>query len=275
MALLSSVVWGTSDFIGGLVSRRLPAYLVVATSQAAGLAAVTIAALLIGGFGEDRDWVEPAVFAGVSLAVGLVMFYTALATGQMGVVSPIAALGVLVPVAVGLARGDAPSAITSIGIVVALTGAVSASGPDLRGRTGAKPVVLAALSAICFGIAMVLLAQGAKANPVMSLWGMRTTSVLGLSVGILVVARPRPRVSAMRRRDVWLIAVAGVGDASANLLFSLASLRGYISVVAVLASLYPAMTVLLARVVLQQRLLRVQLVGVAAALGGVVLVSLG
>src|SRR4051812_23420492 len=110
MALMSSALWGTSDFIGGLVSRRLPAYLVVATSQAAGLAAVTVAALLTGGFGENRDWVEPAFFAGVSLAVGLVMFYTALATGQMGVVSPIAALGVLVPVAVGLARGDAPSA---------------------------------------------------------------------------------------------------------------------------------------------------------------------
>ena len=275
MALLSSVVWGTSDFIGGLVSRRLPAYLVVAASQTAGLAAVTVAAFLTGGFGRDLGWVEPAVFAGVSLAVGLVMFYTALATGQMGVVSPIAALGVLVPVAVGLARGDAPSAVTSIGIVVALTGAVSASGPDLHGSTGARPVVLAALSAVCFGVAMVLLAQGARADPVMSLWGMRTTSVLGLTVGILLVARPRPRPSSMQRRDVWLIAVAGVGDASANLLFSLASLRGYISVVAVLASLYPAMTVLLARVVLHQRLLRVQLVGVAAALGGVVLVSLG
>src|SRR5215217_3065432 len=110
MALMSSVVWGTSDFIGGLVSRRTPAYAVVATSQAAGLAAVTVAALVTGGFGGQRGWVAPAMVAGVSVTVGLVMFYTALATGTMGIVSPIAALGVLVPVGVGLIRGDAPSA---------------------------------------------------------------------------------------------------------------------------------------------------------------------
>jgi drug/metabolite transporter (DMT)-like permease len=274
MALMSSVVWGTSDFIGGLVSRRMPAYVVVATSQAAGLAAVTVAALVTGGFGGQRDWVAPAMVAGVSLTVGLVMFYTALATGTMGIVSPIAALGVLVPVGVGLIRGDAPGAVTSVGIAVALVGVVLASGPELRGGTGAKPVLLAALAAACFGLAMVLLAQGARANPLLSLWGMRATSVAGLTIGILLVARPGARL-ALRSRDVPLIVVAGVGDAGANLLFSLASLRGYLSVVAVLASLYPAVTVLLARVVLQQRLLPAQLLGVAAALVGVVFVSLG
>jgi drug/metabolite transporter (DMT)-like permease len=121
---------------------------------------------------------------------------------------------------------------------------------------------------------MVLLAQGARANPLMSLWGMRTTSVAGLIIAILLVARPRAQV-AMRSRDVPLIVLAGLGDAGANLLFSLASLRGYLSVVSVLASLYPAMTVLLARVVLRQRLRPVQFFGVVAALGGVVLVSLG
>jgi drug/metabolite transporter (DMT)-like permease len=274
MALMSSVVWGTSDFIGGLVSRRMPAYVVVATSQAAGLAAVTVAALVTGGFGGQRDWVAPAMVAGVSLTVGLVMFYTALATGTMGIVSPIAALGVLVPVGVGLIRGDAPGAVTSVGIAVALVGVVLASGPELRGGTGAKPVLLAALAAACFGLAMVLLAQGARANPLLSLWGMRATSVAGLTIGILLVARPGARL-ALRSRDVPLIVVAGVGDAGANLLFSLASLRGYLSVVAVLASLYPAVTVLLARVVLQQRLGPAQLLGVAAALVGVVFVSLG
>jgi drug/metabolite transporter (DMT)-like permease len=151
---------------------------------------------------------------------------------------------------------------------------VLASGPELRGGTGAKPVLLAALAAVCFGIAMVLLAQGARADPLMSLWGMRATSVAGLTMGILLVTRPRARL-AMRRRDTPLIVLAGLGDAGANLLFSLASLRGYLSVVSVLASLDRAVTVLLARVVLQQRLHPAQLVGVAAALVGVVLVSLG
>ena len=274
MALLSSAVWGTSDFIGGLLSRRLPVYLVVATSQAAGLTAVTVAALATGGFSDGHGWVAPAIAGGLSLAVGLVLFYRALATGTMGIVSPLAALGVLVPVTVGLLRGDAPSAVTSVGVVVALAGAVAASGPELRGRTGAKPIALAALAAVCFGVAMVMLAQGAKANPLMSLWGMRATSVSGLTLVLLGLTTSGARF-AMRAADVPLIVLAGLGDAGANLLFSFASLRGYLSVVSVLASLYPAMTVVLARVVLRQRLLPVQLAGIAAALGGVVLVSLG
>jgi drug/metabolite transporter (DMT)-like permease len=274
MALLSSAVWGTSDFIGGLLSRRLPVFVVVATSQGAGLTAVTVVALATGGFTDGRGWVAPAIAGGLSLAVGLVMFYRALATGTMGIVSPLAALGVLVPVAVGLLRGDSPSVVTSIGVVVALAGAVAASGPELRGRTGARPIGLAAVSAVCFGITMVMLAQGAKASPVMSLWGMRCTSVSALTLVILVLARPGPGF-AMRGADVPLIVLAGLGDAGANLLFSWASLRGYLSVVSVLASLYPAMTVLLARFVLHQRLLPVQLAGIVAALGGVVLVSLG
>ena len=109
----------------------------------------------------------------------------------------------------------------------------------------------------------------------MSLWGMRATSVSGLALGTLLIGGVGSRLAMRGRRDVPLIVLAGLGDATANLLFSLASLRGYISVVAVLASLYPAMTVLLARVVLQQRLLPTQLAGIIATLGGVVLVSLG
>src|SRR5262245_22102175 len=103
---MSSLVWGTSDFIGGLVSRRTPSHLVVGLSQASGLPAVTVAALVTRGFGHQVDWVAPAIIAGASLAAGLVMFYAALASGAMGVVSPIAALGVLVPVGVGLVQGD-------------------------------------------------------------------------------------------------------------------------------------------------------------------------
>jgi drug/metabolite transporter (DMT)-like permease len=274
MALMSSVVWGTSDFIGGLVSRRLPAYSVVATSQTAGLAAVTVAALARGGFGAPYGWVVPALLGGISLAVGLVMFYTALATGTMGIVSPIASLGVLVPVAVGLVRGETPSAVTSTGIAVALVGAVSTSSSELRGRAGARPVLLAALSAVCFGTSMVLLAQGARTSPLMSLWGMRFASVAGLMLGGVLVTGLGSRL-AMRARDLPLIVLAGWGDAGANLLFSMATLRGFISVVAVLASLYPVMTVLLARLILRQRLRPAQLAGIVAVLAGVALVSVG
>ena len=275
LALLSSVVWGTSDFIGGVVSRRIPAYLVVAASQASGLIGVTIAVLVVGHVEVGLSWLAPAIVAGVSLASGLVMFYAALASGEMGVVSPIAALGVLVPVGAGLVRGESPSAITSVGIVVALVGVVAASGPEFSGRTHGRPVVLASLSAVCFGTAMLFLAKGATADPLMSLWGMRAISVVVVTTGTLLLARPRRASIVVRCRDFPLIIVAGVGDSAANLLFQLASLRGYLSVVAVLASLYPAMTVMLAWVVLEQRLQRIQLVGVLAALAGIALVSVG
>jgi len=275
LALMSSMVWGTSDFIGGMVSRRTPSHAVVALSQATGLAAVTVAALVSGGFGHRVDWVGPAIIAGASLAAGLVMFYAALATGAMGIVSPIAALGVLVPVGVGLAEGDKLNATTSIGIVLALGGVISASGPEFSVQAHARSIVLAAASALCFGIAILFLAKGAKADPLMSLWGMRATSVIGVTIAILISPRRRAASLAIRRQDVPLVMGAGIGDSTANLLFQLASLRGYLSVVSVLASLYPAMTAMLAWVVLHQRLQRTQLIGIIAALGGVALVSLG
>lgn len=275
LALMSSVVWGTSDFIGGMLSRRNPAHVVVALSQAVGLAAVTVLALILGGFGHQVDWVGPALIAGASIAAGMVMFYTALATGAMGIVSPIAALGVLVPVGVGLGQGDKLSTTTGIGVVLAVLGVLLASGPELRVQAHVTSIALAGGSAVCFGIAMLFLAVGAEADPVMSLWGMRATSSIGVTIAILIIPRRRPTAFAIRRGDVLLVMLAGVGTSAANLLFQLASLRGYLSVVSVLASLYPAVTGLLAWIVLHQRLQRTQLVGIIAVLGGVALVSLG
>jgi len=274
MALMSSVMWGTADFVGGLLSRRIPAHVVVATSQAAGLAAVTIAVIATDGFADGDAWLGWAMLAGITGAAGLITFYMALASGTMGIVSPIAALGVLVPVVVGLLQGETPSVVTSLGVAVALAGAVAASGPELRGGAGTAPVILAVVAGVSFGTSMVFLARGAEESALMSLWGMRATSVTGLTVGIAVAFALGTRVQ-MRSRDVAPIILTGLGDAGANLLFSLASLRGYISVVSVLASLYPVMTVLLARIVLHERMLRVQQVGVVAALVGVVLVSAG
>jgi drug/metabolite transporter (DMT)-like permease len=275
LALMSSAVWGTSDFIGGVVSRRVPAYRVVAASQTAGFCAVTVAVLASTAFGVDHGWVLPAVLAGATGAGGLVMFYTALAVGTMGIVAPIAALGALVPVAVGLARGESPSAVTSVGVVLALAGAVFASGPELRERTGSRPVLLAGLSAVSFGLCMTFLADGAQHSPLLSLWGMRATSVTGMTCAVLVLRRRRTGGRALRRTDIPLLITAGIGDSGANLLFSVATLHGYISVVSVLASLYPVMTVLLARTVLNQRLLGTQVLGVSGALLGIALVAVG
>lgn len=271
LSLLSSVLWGSADFAGGLLTRRLPAYAVVGVSQGCGLAAVTVVALASGGFAGQLDWLPWAVLAGLAGATGLVLFYAALATGTMGVVSPIAALGAVVPVIVGVAQGEQPSALAVAGIVLALSGAVAASGPELRGDTGTRPVLLAAAAGVGFGAALVFLSEGAARSAVMTLWGMRATSVVGFVLVALVVRS----VGGVRGSDVPALVAVGLGDASANLLFALASQRGLVSVTSVLASLYPVVTVLLAWALLHERLQRVQQVGVAAALTGVALVSLG
>lgn len=277
LALLSSLLWGSADFLGGSVSRRHRAALVVGVSQAVGLLAVLVVAGVAGAFGDDTGYVPWAMLSGIAGVVGLVSFYAALAAGTMGVVSPIAALGVVVPVLVGLARGERPGTLQVVGIVVAIAGVVLASGPELSGRAGARPLLLAGVAAVGFGFALLAIAEGSRSSTVMTLVTMRTTSVTLLVAALLVaLGRGFPRADLrLGRADLLLVALVGVGDVSANLTFGLASTRGLVSVVAVLGSLYPVVTVLLARVLHGERLGTAQTVGVAGALGGVALIAVG
>jgi drug/metabolite transporter (DMT)-like permease len=264
-------MWGGSDFLGGLLSRTRPAHAVVAGSQTCGLLAVALVALATGAWHGSTAWMVWAVVAGVVGAVGLVCFYTALACGTMGVVSPIVALGVIVPVLLGILEGESPDTLVVLGFVLALVGVVTASGPELEGRAGARPVLLAAVAGACFGAALVFIERGAQTNALMTLTGMRVTSVSLFAVAALALRT----TGGLRPRDVGSLAVVGVADVGANLLFAIATQRGLLSVTAVLGSLYPVVTVLLARFVLHERLRLVQQVGVVAALTGVVLVSAG
>jgi drug/metabolite transporter (DMT)-like permease len=277
LALLSSVLWGSADFLGGLVSRRRLAAVVVGLSQAAGLLTILVIALAVGAFDDPTGYLPWAVAAGLAGMVGLVCFYAALAAGTMGVVSPIAALGVVVPVVVGLARGERPAALQLVGIAVAIVGVVLASGPELQGRAGGRPLVLAAVAALGFGLALLFIAEGSQSSTIMTLVTMRATSVTVLTVALLVaLARGTSRsVLAIGWGDLALVGVVGVGDLLANLAFGAASRRDDVSVVSVLGSLYPVMTVLLARFVLGERLGRAQTWGVAGALAGVVLIATG
>jgi drug/metabolite transporter (DMT)-like permease len=270
LALLSSVLWGTSDFLGGLHSRRRPSYAVVAGSQACGLVAIATVAILTSAWQGPLGWLPWAVGSGLAGSAGLVCFYAALAGGTMGVVSPIAALGAVVPLAVGVLAGESPSALAVSGIALALAGAVAASGPELRGGAGARPVLLAALAGVGFGVALTLIARGSRVDAVMTLAGMRLTSVLAFGVAALALRT----LGGLTVEDVGPLAAIGVGDVAANLLFALATQRGLLSVTSVLGSLYPVVTVLLARTVVHERLRPVQQVGVTGALVGVVLVSM-
>ncbi len=276
LALLSSVLWGAADYLGGIISRRRPAALVVGASQLVGLIGISLAALVTGAFGDDTAYIPWAIASGLAGLVGLVCFYAALASGTMGVVSPIAALGVAVPVLVGLAQGERPAVIQLVGIVVAVAGVVLASGPEISGQAGLRPVLLAAVAAVGFGFALTFIAEGSESSTLMTLVTMRATSVTVMTIALVValqrVARSR---LVLDRRDVALVALVGIGDVGANLAFGLASTRGLVSIVGVLGSLYPVVTVLLALGLLGERLNRLQTVGIVGALGGVVLIAAG
>lgn len=274
LALASSLLWGAADFLGGTASRRLSPYVVIGASQLLALLVLVPVATGTAALSAPLGYVPWALAAGVVGLVALAAFYSALATGKMGVVAPIAATGVIVPVAVGVASGDAPSILQITGIVAAVAGVVLASGPEAGGRrdrAAIQPLMLAVVAAVGFGAVGVFLAEGAQYSVIMTLVTMRAESVVLLAIALGLTVRR----TGLRRADLPLLAAIGFGDAGANATFALATLSGDLSLVAVLGSLYPAVTVLLAREVHGERLRRLQSVGVAVAVGGVLLIAAG
>jgi len=278
LALVSSLLWGTADFVGGRLARRLDPLRVVLRSQAVALLALLPLALGLRPEVEARALLT-GVAAGAIGPLALAAFYRALGIGTMGVVAPIAGLGVVVPVAAGIVSGERPTAAQVAGIAVAVVGVVLASGPELRGegRGGTRALLLAAGAAAGFGLVFVLLAEGSEgggaAEVLVVLLVMRATSVLGL--GAALVARGGQGAVHVPRSGLPTLAVVGAFDVGANGAFALASQSDLVSVTAVLASLYPAVTAVLAWRIEDERLQRVQLAGVVLALAGVVLLSAG
>jgi drug/metabolite transporter (DMT)-like permease len=270
LALGSSVAWGTSDFFAGLASRRRPAVAVVGWTQGLALLVLTVLVLARWSHLTWSGWPVWAVAAGLSGMSGLVCFYTALSSGTMGVVAPIAALGVVVPVGLGVATGDQPSSLSWVGMAVAVLGVTLASGPELTGQVSPRPVVLAGCAAVGFGLALFCLDRGARESTLMTLWGMRVTSVTVLA-GVALLARS---VGGVTVRETPALLLIGCGDLTANALFAVASSQGQVSVASVLGSLYPVVTALLARFVVKERLRRVQQAGVVLAVGGAALIAL-
>ncbi len=283
LALVSSLLWGVADFAGGTASRRRPALVVVAASQAVGLVAVAAVATVAGSWSEPLHYLPWAIAAGLVGATGLLTFYQALASGTMGVVSPIAALSVVVPVLVGLISGQWPPLVVAVGFVLAIAGVVAASGPERSAGRSLRPVALALVAAVCFGVVLILIAQGAATSPLMTMVAMRVTSVGVLSGMLLALAVGRRR-DAIRspadtartgtRRGGWtVVAIAGLFDVAANLAFAVASTFSALAIVAILGSLYPAVTVILARFVHGETMTRLQQAGIAVALVGVALIA--
>jgi drug/metabolite transporter (DMT)-like permease len=271
-ALLASLCWGVGDFMGGVKSRVLPTLVVMGASQPFGLVALGVAVAVRGTPppGPEVAWSALAALFGT---VGLVAFYRSMAAGAMSVVVPLAAVAAAIPVVWGLAHGDHVSFLQKIGFVAALGGGAMTSierggeRPRLAAGTGWALVAL-----VGFGCYYVPLHASAAHDWLWPSFLFRATSVT-LVWTALAVTRQRPRGV---RPHLLVLAAIGLLDTGGNTLFALASSsHGLLSVVSVLASLYPAVTVLLARYALGERVQRTQDVGILVTLAGVVLISAG
>ena len=276
LGLAASVSWGVADFLGGIQSRRMPVVAVVLGSQLAGLALVAVIVAIRGTAPPSGgDFFFYAAASSVAGIAGLTAFYKALSIGAMGVVAPLSSTAAVIPLVVGLAGGDSLNAPQASGIALAIAGVVLASreaSDEAKASTAvARGAGFALISALGFGFFFVAIAKASDADVMWAVCVNRTVSALLLTAALLVT---RPRIG-LRARDMRVLALVGVLDTGANGLFALASTKGLVSVVSVLASLYPIVTVVLARVVLKERLHAVQRIGAAAALAGVALISAG
>jgi len=338
LALGAALAYGAADFLGGAVARRSTALRAVALCVPTGLTVVLVAALLIGGSpsGTAMLW---GLGAGLAGGTGLLVFYRALARGPMSVTAPVSALfAAVLPVAVGVLRGDrlsggvlvgvalcliaialvsmesdpadaqaAPDAVASVPVTVAAAGQVHAGdrfghGTVLQAQTdpvapvrprgkrwspglGGRPwrlldngPVMAGLSGVCFGTFLILLKEAGDDTGLWPLVASRVGNLLVVGIALIATVRlsgALPGTPVSGRLLIGLALLSGALDASANALYFVAAQQGVLSLAAVLSSLYPAVTVLLARIVYSERLRAVQRVGLVMAAAGVILVTAG
>ncbi|HET7325889.1 MAG TPA: DMT family transporter [Nocardioidaceae bacterium] len=277
LALGCAVMYGLSDFVGGLLSRRTSVWPVAVVAQVASTALTGTAALLLPGQATPADWAWGAL-AGVGAGAGTAFLYRGLATGRMGVVAPLSAVGsALLPVVVGLVTGERPALWTWIGIGCALPAiwlvSRAADSVELGGsghRVG-EGVVDGLLAGMGFGVLFAALGQVRDSA---GLGPLALTQLASIVVVIALAAALRqPWVP--RDRVAWRAVGVGALGAAATVLFLFASQSGLLTVASVLSSLYPAFTVLLAATVLREHIHRTQAVGLALAAAAVSLVAVG
>lgn len=275
LALFSSLLWGAADFLGGNLTKKYKAVAVTAVSQSFGLLfGVLVIIFSSSWLAPTLSWngyVIPGVLAGLMGFGGLTAFYAGLATGRMGVVSPISSLSVFIPLTVAIVGGEKPTNIQMMGMAIALLGGFCASGPEIRGGLSAKPLVFATIAAFGFGGAITLIAKGSQTSAIMTMTTMRFTTFI---VALILLARFRS-FGGFSKKELPILILIGGADFFGNLLLGVATTKGLVSLAVVLGSLFPIVTALLAFKFLHERLHKVQYLGVVLAILGVVILSLG
>ena len=271
LALLAATVYGAADFFGGIASRKTAPAAVVLISQLAGAVVLGGSWFFLPGhfYVADVGWGIAAGFAG---SIAIATLYGALAVGRMGVVSPITAvIGASVPVAAGYLFGERPALLAIVGVILAFVAVALVSANEETRRISLREpgVTLAIVSGLAIGALFVLLGHGHGDAGLARLAITRATSITILVIYAMVRRESlRPAKGSFRT-----ILVAGAFDMAANVLYVASTRYGLLAIVSVLTSLYPASTVFLARIFLDERLTRAQWVGVAVAATGVVLIA--
>lgn len=271
LALAGALGWGVGDFLGGLATRRLAVLTVLAVSQTVGLVGILVWVLASGDAFPGVVELLPAAAAGIAAMVGLGALYRGLAIGAMGIVAPISAAAPVVPLAVDAARGEVPTAVQWLGVALVVGGIVVLSRePSASGRI-ASGAGLAVVAAVAFGIFFVGIDAGSDESSAWAVAGARMASVpVAVAAALATGASLAPP-----RRLLALVAAVGVFDTAANVLVAAATTYGAVGIVAVLGSLYPVATIVLAWLVLGERLGVAKRAGGGVALAGAALVAAG
>jgi drug/metabolite transporter (DMT)-like permease len=274
LALASSLLWGSADYHAGNLSKRFPTMVVLGLNQIFGLITGIVLVIVTAG------WVAPTLasdgylingaLAGLFGYAGLICLYTGLASGRMGVVSPISSLSVLLPLVFALTiGGEKLSTPVMCGVIVAIFGGFLASGPEFSQGLPLRPLLLALGAATGFGAALIFMSIGSEESSLLTMVAMRAAT-LPITIGYFL---RRGNFGGVGRRNIPLLIGIGVSDFAANLLLGVATTKGLVSLAMVLGSLYPIATAVLAFVFLKERLHKVQYLGIIFAVSGVALIS--
>lgn len=271
LALVSAVLFGVADFTGGFVTRRLPVWKVIAWSQLLGLPLLVVGLLVVPAEEVTALDLGLGAIGGVAGLIGLAILYSTLAAGTMSVVAPISgAVAAVIPVVFDLSRGEELSPLEIFGIVLALA-AVLLVGLDHSARhLDGRLLLQAAAAGAAFAVFFIALGFTDEASGLWPLVAARAATVpiaFAVALALRVAARPRDD-------DLKLVGIAGTLDMGANIAIALALQRGPIGISSVLASLYPAVTAVVAVVVLKERPSTQQLVGIGFALTAVLALAL-
>jgi drug/metabolite transporter (DMT)-like permease len=274
LAAISALIWGAGDFCGGKATRRATALSVTVVAQLAGLPVVVLGLALISATSPRPGDVGWGALAGVAGFVGIVLLYRGLAAGAMAIFAPVTAVtAALVPLGAGLVLDDPPGTLALIGVCCAIIAiglmSVQVAASGRQAVVTPRLLLLALAAGTMFGLFFTVLG---RAGDDAGMWPVLGVRVGSITFGLLLVARQRVSLRLDRPVLRWT-ATAGVFDITANALYLVAAQRGLLSVVAPIAALYPASTVLLALLVDQERLRPIQVAGLGLAATALVLVA--